>query len=121
MVNKRSGTLSQIFCLWFLRGVFSIYNYYRRWEKRSSAQFCVLMVFYSILVYRSIYLITVQVAGKHGDERGGADDAPRQEGCQNQGARGMADSLQSCLFEGYLMMLTINNVNVDLNADPDGR
>jgi len=56
----------------------------------------------------------VQVAGKHGDERGGADDAPRQEGCKNQGARGMADSLQS-----YLMMLTIINAYVDLHADPD--
>jgi hypothetical protein len=75
-----------------------------------------LMVFYSILVYSSIYLIIVQVAGKHGDERGGADDAPRQEGCQNQGARGMANYLQS-----YLMMLTIITVNNDLNADPDGR
>jgi hypothetical protein len=60
------------------------------------------LLFYSTLLYSSIYLITLQVAGKHGDERGGADDAPRQEGCQNQGARGMAEFLQSCnVKKGY--------------------
>ncbi len=49
--NKISSTLSQIFLskLGFFAG---ISHYYRRWEKRSNASFCVLMVFYSIPLYK---------------------------------------------------------------------
>jgi hypothetical protein len=96
--NKISGTLSQIFCLNLdiSRGFLhiSLLSPVGKAKQRLVLRVNGLL-FYSTVVYSSIYLIIVQVAGKHGDERGGAYDAPRQEGCKNQGARGMADSLQS--------------------------